>query len=111
MQLQISALQNCVPGVAYAIAGIVAATVVFTKLSKSRKVCKDHGLSFWPLTRRQLDAIPTVGSNTWLGWPGHKSQINAIEVMQAGYDKVSEHTICLVMNNHTVRSTSLRRLR
>ena len=46
MQLQISALQNCVPGVAYAIAGIVAATVVLTKLSKSRKVCKDHGLSF-----------------------------------------------------------------
>ncbi|KAI9571037.1 cytochrome P450 [Boletus coccyginus] len=73
MQLQVSALSDCVPGVAYAITGIVAATLVITKLSKVRN----------------LDRIPTVGSSRWLGswWSGHNFETNAIEVIQEGYEK------------------------
>ncbi|KAF8555102.1 cytochrome P450 [Imleria badia] len=39
--------------------------------------------------RCQLDAIPTVGSSTWLGsWgPGLKYLTNAVDVVQEGYDK------------------------
>ena len=52
MQLHVSTLQGWVPGVAYAIAGIVAAAIFIAKLSKSRKVCKEHNVSCWRLTSR-----------------------------------------------------------
>ena len=98
MQLQVSALPDGVLGVVYTITGIVAVTLIITKLSKGRNVRKEYDIFFWPLTNRcQLDGIPTVGSGRWLGswWSGHKFQTNAIEVVQEGYEKVSEFTLVL----------------
>ncbi|KAN0094344.1 Cytochrome P450 [Tylopilus felleus] len=62
-----------VPGAAYTIAGIVAATILIVKLRK----------------RPNLDAIPTVGLRSWLGslWAGYMFQTKAAEVIQEGYEK------------------------
>ena len=40
---------------------------------------------------RQLDAIPTVGSSSWLAswWAGLKYMTNAADVIQEGYEKAS----------------------
>ncbi|KAF9244079.1 cytochrome P450 [Melanogaster broomeanus] len=66
MQLQISSLAS-------GILGIVATAFVIAKLSM----------------RKELDAIPTVGSSTWLGswWAGLKFLINGTDIVQEGYDK------------------------
>ncbi|KAF9236824.1 cytochrome P450 [Melanogaster broomeanus] len=53
----------------YSLAGIVAATLVIAKLSK----------------RTRLDAIPTVGPNTWLGCITFAT--NAVDLVQQGYEK------------------------
>ncbi|KAF9231271.1 cytochrome P450 [Melanogaster broomeanus] len=69
MQLQVP-LPDKVSG---SLACIVAAAFVITKLSKPTK----------------LDAIPTVGSTTWLGswWDAYKFITNGIEVVHEGYEK------------------------
>ncbi|KAF9223296.1 cytochrome P450 [Gyrodon lividus] len=75
MQLQVSALQDRLGmlGTLYSLTGIVVAAFVITKWFK----------------RSNLDAIPTVGSSTWLGswWAGVKFMINGAEVIQEGYKK------------------------
>lgn len=50
----------------------------------------------------QLDAIPTIGSSNWLGslWAGCKFQLNAIGLLQEGYDKVPRYMILLWMTPH-----------
>ncbi|KAF9244075.1 cytochrome P450 [Melanogaster broomeanus] len=57
----------------YSLAGILAAAFVIAKLSR----------------RTNLDAIPTVGSSTWLGswWSGIKFVTNASDIIQEGYKK------------------------
>ncbi|KIK73176.1 hypothetical protein PAXRUDRAFT_836312 [Paxillus rubicundulus Ve08.2h10] len=57
--------------VAYGLAGIVVAALVVANLSK----------------RPNLDAIPTVGSSTWLGswWAGIHFSARAADVLRDGY--------------------------
>ncbi|KAF9237105.1 cytochrome P450 [Melanogaster broomeanus] len=73
MQLAEPTLPDRIMGASYSLAGIVAAAFVITKLTK----------------RPKLDAIPTVGSTTWLGswWAGVTFITNATDVIQEGYDK------------------------
>ncbi|KAG9310086.1 cytochrome P450 [Chiua virens] len=55
------------------VASIVAAPIVIPRLFKSSN----------------LDAIPTIGSNSWFGsWlAGYKFYVNAIDLIQEGYEK------------------------
>ncbi|KIJ13840.1 hypothetical protein PAXINDRAFT_80216 [Paxillus involutus ATCC 200175] len=71
-QFQVPALPDGTH-VVYGLAGIVVAAVVVAKLSK----------------RPNLDAIPTVGSSTWLGswWAGIQFSTRAADVLQDGYKK------------------------
>ncbi|KAF9236822.1 cytochrome P450 [Melanogaster broomeanus] len=73
MQIQVRTLPDKISSAPYILAGIVTATFVIAKLSK----------------RSKLDAIPTVGSSTWLGswWAGITFLTNASEVIQEGYEK------------------------
>ncbi|KAF9225192.1 cytochrome P450 [Gyrodon lividus] len=73
MQLQVPALPGRIPGTSSSLIGIVVAAFVIVKLSR----------------RINLDAIPTVGSSTWLGswWAGIRYMTNAPEVIQEGYKK------------------------
>ncbi|KAF8844237.1 cytochrome P450 [Paxillus ammoniavirescens] len=72
MQLQVPAPPNITQG-AYSLAGIVIAAFVVAKSSK----------------RSKLDAIPTVGSSTWLGswWAGIQFFTNAPDIIRQGYKK------------------------
>ncbi|KAF8549777.1 cytochrome P450 [Imleria badia] len=60
-------------GVVCAVTGVIAAILVFSNVARPSK----------------LDAIPTVGSSTWLGswWAGLKHLSNAMDVIQEGYEK------------------------
>ncbi|KAF9237104.1 cytochrome P450 [Melanogaster broomeanus] len=73
MQLAESTLPDRIIGASYSLAGIVAVAFVIAKLTK----------------RSKLDAIPTVGSTTWLGswWAGMTFVTNATDVIQEGYHK------------------------
>ncbi|KAF9225200.1 cytochrome P450 [Gyrodon lividus] len=73
MQLQVPALPDRIPCTFSSLAGIIAAAFIIAKLYK----------------RPNLDAIPTVGSSTWLGswWAGIRFMTNAAEVIQEGYKK------------------------
>ncbi|KAF8844235.1 cytochrome P450 [Paxillus ammoniavirescens] len=68
-QFQVPALPDGTQ-LTYGLAGIVVAAVVVAKLSK----------------RPNLDAIPTVGSSTWLGswWAGIQFSTNAADVVRDG---------------------------
>ncbi|KAF9244149.1 cytochrome P450 [Melanogaster broomeanus] len=59
----------------YSLAGILAAAFIIAKLSRAKCI--------------NLDAIPTVGSSTWLGswWSGVKFLTNATDIIQEGYKK------------------------
>ncbi|KIJ13823.1 hypothetical protein PAXINDRAFT_170142 [Paxillus involutus ATCC 200175] len=72
MQLQVPALSDGIQG-AYGLVGIAVAAFVVAKLSK----------------RPNLDAIPTVGSSTWLGswWAGIQFFTKATDVIREGYEK------------------------
>ncbi|KAF9235148.1 cytochrome P450 [Melanogaster broomeanus] len=74
MQIQVPTPPERVAGLSYSLVGIVAATAfIIAKLSRYSK----------------LDAIPTVGSSTWLGswWAGIRFLTNAADVIQEGYEK------------------------
>ncbi|KAF9235145.1 cytochrome P450 [Melanogaster broomeanus] len=74
MQLQVPAPPDIISGLSYSLFGIVAATAfAIAKLSQ----------------RSKLDAIPTVGSSTWLGswWAGIRFLTNAADIIQEGYEK------------------------
>ncbi|KAF9236862.1 cytochrome P450 [Melanogaster broomeanus] len=78
MQLQVPAPPDRISGLPYSlqVVGLLAAAafiIANLKLSK----------------RSKLDAIPTVGSSTWLGswWAGIKFVTNAADVIQEGYEK------------------------
>ncbi|KAF8844225.1 cytochrome P450 [Paxillus ammoniavirescens] len=72
MQLQVPAILDGIQ-VTHVLAGIVVAASVVTKLSR----------------RPNLDAIPTVGSSTWLGswWAGIQFMSKAADVIREGYEK------------------------
>ncbi|KIJ21175.1 hypothetical protein PAXINDRAFT_65823 [Paxillus involutus ATCC 200175] len=72
LEFQVPALPDGIQ-VAYGFAGIVVAAIVAANLSK----------------RPNLDAIPTVGSSTWLGswWVAIKGLAKAADVIQEGYEK------------------------
>ncbi|KAF8844228.1 cytochrome P450 [Paxillus ammoniavirescens] len=71
-QFQVPALSDGTQ-LTYGLAGIVIAAVVVAKLSE----------------RPNLDAIPTVGSSTWLGswWAGIQFSTKAADVVRDGYYK------------------------
>ncbi|KAF9237106.1 cytochrome P450 [Melanogaster broomeanus] len=103
MQLVVPTLADRITGASYSlqVATIVAAVFVIAKLTKRSE---DHRRILQPFAgivavvfvhqrrltnRSKLDAIPTVGSTTWLGswWAGMKFVTNATDVIQEGYDK------------------------
>jgi hypothetical protein len=91
LEFQVPALPDGIQ-VAYGFAGIVVAAIVAANLSKRPNVRPNHRLPHPKnLTlSNQLDAIPTVGSSTWLGswWVAIKGLAKAADVIQEGYEKV-----------------------
>ncbi|KAF9235144.1 cytochrome P450 [Melanogaster broomeanus] len=75
MQLQVPPPPDRPSGLSYSLVGLVAATAFIILIAKLCKCSK-------------LDAIPTVGSSTWLGswWAGIKFVTNAADVIQEGYE-------------------------
>lgn len=79
----------------YGVACLVAVLVVI-RLSRSSKVSMRlvnvrSASVLNPYSLPQLDAIPTVGSSSWLGswWAGLKFMVNGLEVIEKGYEKAS----------------------
>ncbi|KIK81320.1 hypothetical protein PAXRUDRAFT_15298 [Paxillus rubicundulus Ve08.2h10] len=72
MQLQVPAITDGIQ-VTYGLAAIALVAFVVAKLSK----------------RPNLDAIPTVGSSTWLGswWAGIQFMTKAADVLREGYEQ------------------------
>ncbi|KAF8123587.1 cytochrome P450 [Boletus edulis] len=73
MSFQLPETLTNLSGVIYGVVGFVAAATLMVKLSQGPN----------------LDAIPAIGSNTWLGswWAGFRYLTNAQDIIQEGYEK------------------------
>lgn len=72
---------------------VVAAVIIAVKWSQPSKVSmvSENTKCFLQCSSPQLDAIPTVGSSSWLGswWAGLTYRTNAPDIMREGYAKAS----------------------
>ncbi|KAF8552481.1 cytochrome P450 [Imleria badia] len=86
MSFQLPEVLTNISGETYGVVGLVAAITVIAKLSQGPN----------------LDAFPSVGSNTWLGswWAGFKYLTNAQNYKSAPFKIAEPHRWTVILSNH-----------